>query len=146
MKKEKIFKLQFFDLSFNYLKDGVTECVIKFDFNISHFENKFGGFANSTKKAFKGLGLTFDCDGDGHIISKGYSKCYGKDIYNRIIGERIAEAKAKRNAYRIGIRVGKILEKETRNKLIDIMRFNEQMLKCERCEKEHAYFIENKLN
>lgn len=143
MKKEKIFKMQFISCNFRQLKNKVTECTITFDFNIDAFEEAFGTPSRKVKKAISGLGLTFV---NGHVAVKGYAKCTGGDVFNKTIGERIAEAKAKRNAYRVGVRVGKIIEKEVRRELVDVMRFNELMLKCERCEVEHAEFIESDLN
>lgn len=161
MKKEKIFKMRFFDCKFNHLENGVTECIITFDFNTDLFVGEFGDFSYKTVKGINNLNLTFekcacneqncvncgsDCENSMHLVAKGYSKCSPEDSYDRVKGERIAESKAKKNAYRIGYRIGKVIEKETRRKLVDIIRFNEQMFKCENCEKQHALFVEQDRN
>lgn len=142
MKKEKILKLQFFGFEFNHLPDKVTECVVHFDINVPMYEKAFGAPSDKTRKAISGLGLEFDGNG---VVARGYARCSDTDVYKEKTGRMVAESKAKKNAYRIGLRVGKVLEREVRRELIDIMRFNEQMMKCELCEKEHSKYIENKL-
>lgn len=142
MKKEKILKLRFLDCKFNHLPNRVTECVIHFDINVPLYNKIFGTPSDKVKKGISGLGLEF---GKRGVVARGYARCSDSDVYNEKIGRMIAESKAKKNAYRVGLRIGKILEKEVRRELIDIMRFNEQMFKCEACEREHTGHIESKL-
>lgn len=143
MKTNKILKLQFKGKQYKHLEDGLTECVLKVDLFLDQYKEEFGYPSNRVRKAIKRLGIDFD--DKGYILIRGYARCLEPDTYDKKIGERISEAKAKRNAYRLGFRIGTIMELELRRELDEVMEFNNQMVRCEAKENEHKEYIENNL-
>lgn len=120
------FKLRFQEAEYHVNKEKRTViCVLKAD-----YDNELDYYipCNYHNKNFKEL---------YYFKSVGMAKCDPKDEFDITLGKRIAESKAKRNAYKSYINIIKGFEKDL-SKSIDIMRYNKSvMLDYIKKEEEH---------
>lgn len=121
------FKLRFQEAEYHVNKEKRTViCVLKADYDN---ELEYYTPSNFNNKYYKDYSYYFK--------SVGVAKCDPKDEFDITLGKRIAESKAKRNAYKRYINIIRSFEKDL-SKSIDIMRYNKSvMLDYIKKEEEH---------
>ncbi len=120
------FKLRFQEAEYHVNKEKRTViCVLKADYDNELDLYRPSNYYNKNFKDFY------------YFKSVGVAKCDPKDEFDITLGKRIAESKAKRNAYKRYINIIRGFEKDL-SKSMDIMRYNKAvMLDYIKKEEEH---------